>query len=231
MRTRMLPWAVLAVAVSVAGCGQVVEQRVEQNMRRDLQRLIGPAEDYTVDLQGLNVASGTAAGATVTGRRVQLPDAPVLDTMEVRMNDVRYDLARKELQRVASADAVARLRPADVAEFLNRHRNLEDVRLSLSSPNEVTLGMRPELSGLDLPAGLRLSLTGRLVSDGPRVRFELIRVGAAGLSVGGPVADAITRRINPIVDLSSMPIGVNITDIRADSSTLTVNASGTYPPR
>ncbi len=221
----------LAVAALIAGCGKVVERQVEKSMRADLQRLIGPAQDYSVDIRGLNVSSGTASGATVIGQRVQLPDAPVLDRMEVRMSDVRYDIGRKELQSVASASAVARLRPVDIAAFLNTHRNMEDAALSLSAPNEVTISLRPEMSGLSIPSGLKVSATGRLVGDGPRVRFELIRVGAGGLSVGGAVAEAITRGINPIVDLSGMPIGVTIADIRAEDGALTVRATGDYRVR
>lgn len=223
--------ALLGLGGLLAGCGKVAEQQVEQSMRRDLQRIIGPAQDYSVDIQGLNVSSGTASGATVIGQRVRLPDAPVLDRMEVRMNDVRYDIRRKELQRVASASAVARLRPADLAAFLDTHRNMEDAAVSLSAPNEVTLRLRPEMSGLSIPSSLKLSVTGRLVGDGPRVRFELIRVGAGGFSVGGAVADLLTDRINPIVDLSGMPIGVTINDIRAEDGALTVRATGDYRVR
>jgi hypothetical protein len=153
----------------------------------------------------------------------------MLDRIDARMRDVRYDVARKSLQSVGSATAVVRLRPGDVADFLDKSRNMEDTALALSSPNEVTLSVRPQMSGLEIPAGLKLNVTGRLFGDGPRVRFEITRVGAGGLSVGGAVADALTRRINPIVDLSGMPIGIDITNVQTAPDAITVTATGAYP--
>lgn len=222
---------IVVLAAAFVGCGKVVEHQVERSMRADLQRLIGPAQDYRVDLRGLNLASGSAAGATVIGERVQLPDAPVLDRMEVQMNDVRYDIGRKELRSVADATAVARLRPDDIATFLEKHRNMAEVRLSVSAPNVVDVSLRPEMSGVGIPAGLRVGVTGRIVGDGPRVRFGLDRVSAAGFGVSGPVADALSRAINPVADLSGLPIGVTINGIDAGDGVLQVRATGSYPAR
>lgn len=232
MRKRSFRWLMFALVVCVvaAGAVQYARRTVEGRLEARLPQIIGPAQHYRVRLGGVNIATGAARRVTILGERVAMPNAPVVDRLEVRLEDVQVDFQREELRSVAHANARADLLPEDVAIYLNGRQGIEDASVAFAAPNLVTLQFRPEFGGTGLWRGARVEAAGRLVGQGPRVRFEVDQLNVQGVSAGGAAMAPLSRAINPVVDLSRMPGGITITDIRAEPGGLTVRAAGAYPP-
>jgi len=223
-RLRNWGYAVAAIlALLAAGCPSG-ERQVESAIRQELPRLVGPAASYEVDVSG--VSRTGASRVSATGTRIRVPRAPVIDRAEVRLNDVTYSPARKEVQRIRSANATIRVLPGDLRSFLESQRALQDVTLDLAAPDVASVRARPQIAGLNLPPSAVVSLTGRLRPEGPTVRYEITEASAAGIPLPAQATALITRGINPIVDLRGMPLPLQVTAVRADPRGITLDAAG-----
>lgn len=199
---------------------------VEQGLERQLQEVIGPADDYDVEIEGLRARSGEADRVVIVGRRVQLENAPVLDRLEADLRGVEYDRDREEVERVDSARTTAFVRAEDLAAFLEENPNLEDVSVALQEPDTARIQSRLMLSGFTLPG--RVEITGRLTSEEGTVRYDVTEVRAAGVSAGGAVARRLTESINPVVDLRDTPLGLEVTDVRVEGGMLRLDGTGEF---
>lgn len=227
MRLRSIFALLLTGAVAGAGCAPS-ERQVEQAVERELPRLVGPAESYDVDIQGLRGTRG-ADRVDATGRRVRPEGSPTLDRVDVTLNNVTYNAGRGQLERIESAEMTARVRAADLAAFLDAQRNLRDVTVSLSAPDRATVQARPEITGLEIPQGATIAASGRLLAQGAQVRYAVDEARAAGVALPAAVPRRLTEAINPLVDLSGMPVVLQITETRVEGDTVILRATGRYP--
>lgn len=221
--SRRAPRSALLLLLLWSGC---VTNQVERTLERELPQAIGPADRYDVEIEGLRARTGEARRVTIVGERVRPKEAPVLERIEMELQGIRYDEDAKRLERVESARATARVLPGDLAAFLEAHRSVQDVSVALQGPDAATLRVRPELGGLQLPAGVDVEVTGRLVARDGHVHFDVARVRAAGLNLGGAVARRLSEAINPVVDLSGTPARLQVTRVRVEDGAVHLDATG-----
>ncbi|MFE4106369.1 LmeA family phospholipid-binding protein [Almyronema epifaneia] len=216
---KIVGWMLLAVAVALfSSC--IPNGLVERGIERELPQYIGPAANYDVDIDGLKVRSGEADRIFAVGERVQPTGAPVIDRLELELQQVKYNRAEERLDSVGSAQATARILPADLADFLESYRNVREAAIALQPPNQATLSVRPEVGNLYAPAGITVAITGQLVGEGSLLSFNVSDVSAAGISLGSEAARRISQVINPLADLSTLPIALNIQNIRVESAAI-----------
>ncbi|HLT46069.1 MAG TPA: DUF2993 domain-containing protein [Rubricoccaceae bacterium] len=218
------PFLLLALAFA-SGCNPV-ESLVEREIERELPGVIGPADGYEVDVAGLRTSTGEAERVTVLGRRVRPAGAPVLDRLDLELLGVRYDRDARRLDRVEHARATARVLPADLAPFLDTHRNVRDPAITLRPPDGATLRFRPEAGGFAVPEGVAVEMTGRLVAEAGRVRFDVSEVRAAGIDLGATVARRLSEAIDPIVDLTDTRARLQVTAVRVEAGAVVAEATG-----
>ena len=214
----------LLACTLLTGC--TITGQVEQWIARELPDAIGPADAYTVQIEGLRARAGAADRVLVTGTRVRPEGAPVLDRLDLELRGVQYDRRAERLDRAESAVATARLLPADLNVFLEQNRNVREAMLTLRAPDEATLRVRPSIGGFSVPAGVAVELTGRLVSTGGQVAFEVATLRAAGLNLGSGAAQRLSDAINPLVDLTDAPADLRVTSLRVENGALLVEATG-----
>jgi hypothetical protein len=219
------PLVLLLLALSAAGCNPV-EAYVERGIEQELPRVLGPADRYDVDITGLRTSTGEAERVTVLGERVRPAEAPALYHLALALHGVRYDRDARRLDHVERAHATARVLPADLAPFLDAHRNVHGAAITLRPPDGATLRFRPELGGLSLPAGVAVEMTGRLVAAEGRVRFDVSEVRAGGVGLGSAVARRLSAEINPVVDLTRTDVALRVTAVRVEPAAVVVEATG-----
>ena len=222
--SRSLRLSLVLALLLCAGC--VPTGQVERGLERELPKLLGPADRYDVEIDGLRARSGEAEHVTVVGERVRAEGAPVVDRLELDLRGVRYDRDEERLERVESARATARIMAPDLADFLEAQRNVRDAVVTLRAPDEATIRVRPELGGVALPRGVEVEVTGRLGVDDGRVRFAVSEVEAAGLNLGSAVARRLSESINPLVDLTDTAAGLRVTDVRVEDGVVRLDAAG-----
>lgn len=214
-----------ALLLLLTGCIPSTDD-IERRIERELPELLGPADRYDVQIEGLRARAGRADRVTATGERVQPRDAPIIHRFVIQMEGVAYDRRDRRLDRVDTLRATAHVRPSDLDAFLEAHRNVRDAALTLREPDHATLRLRPEFGGLALPRGMELEVTGRLEARAGRVHFVVDRVEAAGAALGTAAARRLSDAVNPLIDLSHTDASLRVTDVRVENNALRLDATG-----
>lgn len=215
---------VLALALApLAGCD--VTGTVERAIERELPNVIGPADSYEVTVQGLRAGAGEADRVLVRGDRVRPEDSPTLHQMDLDLIGVRYDRRANRLQQVDSARASAVVRPADLAVFMQEHPNVGSATITLAEDGRATIRMHPELAGMALPAGATVQARGHIVAEDGLIVFRIADVSAAGFPLSAAAAAMISDLINPLVDLTGPPAGLDVTEVRVEEGVLVLEAT------
>ena len=216
---RTLP---LLLALALVGCD--VSGRVEAEIEAALPAALGPADAYDATVEGLRLGDGTVEAVTVVGTRVAREDAPVVDRLDVALRGVAFDRSSKRLTRVDAARATARLLPADLAAYLVAQRGVARAEVALEAPDRAVVRFEGEVEGVRIPLGA--SVAGRLRAVDGRVRLDVERVSAAGIGLGGALAERLDQRINPVVDLTDEDLALEVTAVRVEGGALVLDATG-----
>lgn len=214
--------ALLLLALAATGCD--VSGRVEAEIEAALPAALGPADRYDATVDGLRLTSQTADRVTITGDRVAREGAPVVDRLDVTLWGVGVDQRTRELTRVDSARATARLLPADLGAYLGTQRGVSRASVALAAPDRATIRVEGAIEGFRLPIGAEVR--GRLVASGGVVRLDVESVRAAGIGLGGGIARAVGDRINPVADLRDEDLALTVTGVRVGRGAVVVEATG-----
>lgn len=206
--------------------GCVPTGQVERGLERELPKLLGPADSYDVQIEGLRARSGEAEHITVVGERVRMDGVPVVERLDLDLRGVTYDRGEKRLERVESARATARITASALAIFLGAQRNVRDATVALRAPDEATIRVRPEFGGVALPRGVTAEVTGRLEARDGRVHFVVSEVEAAGFDLGAAAARRLSDAINPLVDLTEEEVDLRVTAVRVEDGAIQLDAEG-----
>jgi LmeA-like phospholipid-binding len=223
-----LPVVAVAIAcgAGLIGCATLVDSRAEEIIRSELPKLIGPAREYRVDASGVIPANGELKAVRVVGERIARPGSPVIDSAEVNLRELRIDRDARRIESLGGADARARVLADDIANFLNARQGLAAVEVQFHGSDEISISAQPSLASLALPSGARVRVRGYLVPDGARLKLEIADLRVVGFSVGTLPKAALELLINPIVDLSRLPVPARITSVRVENNALMIEANG-----
>lgn len=148
----------------------------------------------------------------------------------MELQDVKYNRGQERIERLGSALVNARLTELDPADFLERHRNVRDVTVDFREPQVAVIRARPVFEGVQLPQGATVDLRGQVVPEDGRINFAVSEVRAAGIDLGQSAAARISRAINPLVDLSGLPVPLQITGVEVQDNGLRLNAMARQGP-
>ncbi len=87
------------------------------------------------------------------------------------------------------------------------------------------LRFRPEL-GLPVPLNVAAEVEGTVEGWGSELHFVVREARAGGIGVNGGVTEGLSRWINPVVDLSDLPLDLEVTSVRVEGDALRVDATG-----
>ena len=146
--------------------------------------------------------------------------------MQLDLYNVRYDRAAKRLERADSVRATVWVTSNALGDYLETVDGVGAATVTLQRPDSATIRLRPSIAGIPLPAGVAANVVGRLAGQGPYLRFEIAEVGAAGFHGGESVARHVSELINPLVDLSDLPLGLDVTNVTVEGRTVRVDATG-----
>jgi hypothetical protein len=222
--TRVSP-GVVVCAVLLAGC-HATDDRVEDRLERELTTLLGPADRYEVDVQGVESDASSADRVDVIGYRIRPRQGPVIDRLSIELRDIHYDRDAKRIERAETAHATVWLTAADLGDFIEAQDGIRDATVTLGAPDSVFLRVRPELGGLPVPPGANLEVVGTIEGRGSYLEFDVSDVHAVGLNLGDWGSRRLTRLINPLIDLSDLPLRLDVTAVHVEGRTVRIDAEG-----
>ena len=131
----------------------------------------------------------------------------------------------KRVLSLGSADANLRLLPSDIAAFLDAKPGLDNVIVTLYPPYELTIETQFAVAGFSLPRVSSAKIRGRLVVSNGKLMMEVADLRVAGFPVGTVPAIIVETLVNPLVDLSSAPVGARVTSVQIMQDALLLAAS------
>jgi len=210
--------------LTIAGCSPA--NLVAQGIERELPKYIGPADSYDVEIKGLSVQSRSAERVVAVGDRVRPEGAPVIDRLALDLQNVVYDREAERVSEVGSARLTAVIKTDDLADFLETYRNVREAQVTLRSPDEATIRVRPQVGNLSVPRGVTVDVSGQIVGEGTQLRFEVDNVSAAGFDLSAIAARRLSDVINPLADLQNLPVDVEITSVVVVGETIGLEVVG-----
>lgn len=199
---------------------------VEQGIERELPKYVGPADGYDVKIQGLQIGAGSAESVVAVGDRVRPEGSPVIEQLALNLSGVVYDRKAERLSQVDGAQLTAVIKTEDLADFLETYRNVNEAEVTLRSPDQATLRVRPQLGNFVVPPGVTVEVTGQIVGRGTQLIFDVTDVSAAGIDVSAIAARRLSEAINPLADLKNLPIQVEITSVMVAGETIGLEVVG-----
>jgi hypothetical protein len=223
--------AFLSLVLCLAGgCGGSSPFRsVERSIRDELPRLIGPADRYavTVSRSGGGLLAGHIPWINIHGRNVRVVAGLNLDDLQVRLEDVRFSRTSRKVQQIGGTQFEAQVSAASVASYLHhRSPNLRDVQVAFAGSSVRVSAARP-LLGIGMP----FEVEGQPILRSPTaIDFAASRVAVLRLGLPEFAVRHVQERINPLVDLTAMPLPLNLTAVRVEGGRVLISGTAHLDP-
>jgi len=223
-----LIFSVLTVALLQTGCGRVINRTVERHIREALPRLLGPARQYHVHVDGspLNTVQGKLSDVTVDGDDVQFANGLLMDHLRLDLRGIDYDTGRGKLKRIDSARFAATIGQKSLDVFIAGEappsETLRHIDVILSGNNSVTIRGQRVTFGLNVP----FELSGPVRVVGPkRVELDATRLKVIGIPISGVVLKYLKSRFENGIDLSSLPFPIQLTGVSTEPGNITISGA------
>jgi hypothetical protein len=218
LRKTLLVIGVLALAAT--GC---IRGIAEESVRKSLPKLIGPAEKYEVHIEHTSdgrLLAGDIEDLTIIGHRIRTRDGLVINDLAVRMHGLKVDTGKKQIKSVERAVFDLDILQEDLSALARQKVHGVGNPVVLLATSGVSVVVPARL----LRASLDSTLHGVLaVDDGRRIDFVPDRLTLVGIiPVPDLVLAAAISRINPLADLSALPVPVQIDMLTTDSGKMNV---------
>lgn len=217
-----------------AGCS--VDRSVAKEIRRELPRVLGPAEDYVVQVRGTRLSDNSVREVAViaTGLRPR-PDFRVAK-LEANAWSIRVDPKSRAILELGRLQAKVQIDSRDVDRFVTGKTFLG--RVQLAEPRVTFPGFnRAEIAavatftgleayGVNLSPRVPILARGILIATGPRLRLEVTSIVAAGITLPPVTHEWVETAINPLADLSGLPVPVRFGSFRGAQDSITAEVIG-----
>ncbi len=207
------------------GCGRAVNRTAERHIRDMLPNIVGSARHYSVHVEGgpSGVAAGKLSSIAIEGDDVQLSNGLLIDHLQVTLKDVVADLDHKQLRRIGSATFSAVVGQTAVDEFLAGEEpegeTLRNVHVIFRHNSVILSGER-----VILGAGVPFKAYGPLKTVRPQgIEMDASRLVVMGIPISGQPLTFLKKRFESSVDLSTLPIPLQIDTVRTENKVLIVS--------
>jgi hypothetical protein len=209
----------LVGALLASGC---VQNIAEGQIKKTLTKMLGPADKYVVDIRNTSdgeLLSGKVNDLDITGRRVRTKDGLCLDRFHVRMKGLKLDKDKKNVESVQEAVFDIDILQEDLSKMARaKVQNFGDVQVLLGAGDVSVVAPAKALN-----LAVDLSVQGSLqVQDGTRINFAPRAVALGPLTLADGPVQALAARINPIADLTGLPIPIFVDVLTSQAGRLAI---------
>ncbi len=219
----------LACLVLTGGCGRSVERMAERRLNPLLPAFLGPAEKYSTRVRGNPgaLSRGRLRSVHIEGIGVQVSSELTLDTLTLDLKGVDVDTKAGSLRDVESIAFGATLGEAGLNRYLRARRpDVAGLRVEIGAA-DMTVHAQPEVLELaSVPVRVRGTVAPH--TGGSLLDFTPGGARISVVPVPAPVLGYLARRVNPIVDLSTLRLPVRVE--RAEVRQGMLRLSGTVDP-
>lgn len=220
---------ITALAVFLVGCGGgFVRSKVERGIRNALPQYVGPAEKYTVRVDGssTDMMNGFIKHLHIEGTAVQVDPKLLVSQLVVDMDEVRYN-SKRELTSIGKTIFGASVTEGDINRYLAQSDAKEyNIKVRLT-PSQVQVSFMPNVLGVNVA----VTVAGKPeIVSGSKVNFVADSASAAHLPVPAFIVNQVLANINPILDMSEINFPIAMEHITIKNGSLNLGGRAEFKP-
>lgn len=222
MRYILMGWLVGALAF-IAGCGGFSSDFAERELVDRAPELIGPADRYRAEVQGLS--RNRVEYVRLVGIGVRPDPDLVVDPLVLTLRNAQFTTNPFEVTSIGEATFSGRISEASINRYLQKQGrttgNFRNVRVELLQ-DQVRVSALAAVLQVEVP----ITTTGRIrIGDGLRVNYDPTNLTVGGVGVPASVLGMLATRVNPLVDLSGLRFTPLIERVTIDPGGLLVEGT------
>jgi len=216
-------WLLTLASGLLLGSGCSVDREVATVIRRELPKVLGPAERYEVRVRGTNIRENRVQEASVIALGLRPRPDFRIERLEAAAWQVQVDPRTRSITRLGNLEATVTITAADAENFVSSKPwqgrvRLEDVAITFPGGNQAKLAATATFTGLtslgfDLSPRVPIEAQGELIPDAGRVVVRVTMIRAAKLNLPAVTHRWVEEAVNPIADISGLPIALEISGL------------------
>ena len=222
-----------AIAVTGTGCGVNIRHKVGDAIVAALPKVIGPADSYSVDVDGAtdSMLRGHIPEVRIHGTNVRLAPEIQMATLDIDAQQIAVDTSTKQLKSIKSLTFSGTMNQAQVDRYINLTDDPNrppDLAIRLYD-HDLRAKFRYKELGLALP----VTVAGRLALDrGNDAMIDFIPSSAIAAKMHVPhrVLMYAVKSVNPVIDLTGISFPVRLRQVGISSHIATFSGSAQLPP-
>ena len=216
--TRLL--IILIVAGLCLSPGAILRYKIGQSVAAKMPQLIGPADSYTVGVDGgfFGIIRGKIDKLTIHGKGVKMSNGIHVEKLDVVLMGVHF----KPDQTVTKVDKTtfdASVTEKNLNDFLKESRRDVPNQKVVIDAKKLPLSASPRVLGIRTPVTLEGTLQ---IADSTKLNMVLDKVRARGVTVPGFVRGRIMHDINPVMDSTKMGMPAKLKSVTLGKGRITV---------
>lgn len=209
-----LPW--------LFGCAGAQESLAEREIVRRAPEIIGPADRYTADVDGLGERS--AEKVTLNGTRVRPTPGLVVESLVLTLRGVEFQRDPFRITDIDQADFSARLTDRAINDYwqskLTEDSAVQNVQLTFT-PTEV------RAQGVLVTAGQAVAFTtaGAIQPQGAVLNYAPRELSLGGVTVPQELLQQFAAALNPLINLRAQRITPQVQQVALSDGAITISGT------
>jgi hypothetical protein len=207
-----LSWIMAAVAASLmSGCEHGLSPRIiaAHKIADALPTALGPAQHYEVSVDGdlFPLLRGRAKHIHIEGTNVQVAPGMVMDSLVIDADDISFDMSKSQLESIAHTTFMGVIGQQNLTAYLAANKSqMHGLSVTLHQSDMLA---RIPVSVKSLETIVAVTGTISPSTLGPtKVDFNATHTKVGWLPVPPFMTNLAMRRVNPIVDLTTLKIPI-----------------------
>jgi len=226
-------WLLTLASGLLLGSACSVDREVGRAIRRELPKVLGPADSYEVSVHGTRMRENSVHEVSVVAIGLRPRPEFRIERLEAKAWEVQVDPKTRTITKLGNLDATVTITTADTESFISAKPwlgrvRLEGVKATFPGGNRATLSAIATFTGLnglgiDLSPRVSIAADGRLLATGSRVEVSIESIRAARLQLPSAANRWVEEAVNPLADLSGLPIPLKVSRLEGIGTAIQAN--------
>jgi len=224
----------LTIGLALPGCSGPVNHSVADGIKAALPQVVGPADEWDVDVTGNpgTIIRGRIPGVHIHGVNVHVSPQVTMAQLDVNATNVCVDIRRRTLKKIDSLTFSGIMTQSELDDYLastaaTTQGRPDDFKVRLNQ-HDLTMSFSKKVTSFRIPVNIAGRLAVSRHGDN-KIDFLPSNLKVARLPIPERIVKYVADAINPAIDLSDMSFPVHLANIHVDSQRIMLSGEARIP--
>lgn len=242
-REKPIRFKIAALFITVAaaaffglpGCDTLVNDQVGSGIKTNLVKVIGPADSWDVKVTGNpgTILKGRIPGVDIHGANVQAAPSLTLQSLDIDANNIHFNTRSHDVSSIDSLRFGGVMNQSQLDSYLKASASSlpghpKDLKIELRQ-NDLKVSFKYNVAKIGVPVTVDGALAISAKGD-DKIDFIPSKASVAKAPIPKKLLDLAVKKINPVVDLATMPFPLHLSEIKIDNSQIFIAGFAFLPP-